>query len=65
MSEISFKLRATRSESGVHTQVTVFAGRTPGSRGHTGTLSFRNEEWDALRKLLEGRPGVEIEERDR
>lgn len=36
------------SENPGHTTVTVFAGRNPGARGHSGTLVFRTDEWNEL-----------------
>lgn len=32
-----------------HVVVVIFAGRTEGARGNAGQLTFRADEWDALR----------------
>ena len=37
---------------GGHTQVSVFVGKQIGQRGHAGTITLRNEEWDELRVTL-------------
>lgn len=39
-----------------HTKVSVFVGRQVGSRGHSGQLVFRTDEWDELSSGL-GPPG--------
>lgn len=37
-----------------HARVSVFVGRQPGARGHSGQLVLRTDEWDELRRVLEG-----------
>ncbi len=45
---------------GGHTHVRVFAGKGSLSLGHCGDLTFRNEEWEALRKHLDQPGPIEI-----
>jgi hypothetical protein len=44
-----------------HTRVSVFAGTRAGSRGHSGVLVFRTEEWRALEDILRGdKPPLDV-----
>lgn len=50
------------SENREHTTVTVFAGRNPGARGHSGTLTFRTDELEDLGTIdIEGRLVIAFE----
>ena len=42
------------SHTGGHTQVSVFIGRNENARGRSGTITIRNDEWDALQERIEG-----------
>lgn len=35
-----------------HARVSVFIGRQPGARGHSGQLVLRTDEWEELRAML-------------
>lgn len=48
---ISFNLRIDEQNE-AHTTVSVFSGDRPGSRGRSGVLIFRNEEWIAFRSAM-------------
>ena len=37
---------------GGHTTVSVFVGKQIGQRGHAGTITLRNEEWDEIAVTL-------------
>ena len=40
-----------------HVHLSVFVGRHDGSRGHSGQLVLRTDEWDELRaKIVNGDP---------
>lgn len=49
---VSVALREVSRNPG-HTRVQVFVGRTPGSRGMSGTLVLRTDEWDELAAMIE------------
>lgn len=54
MGSVSVGYRVVERNPG-HTTVSVFSGRQEGSRGHSGTLVFRTDEWDELPCDSEGR----------
>ncbi|MGH3263146.1 MAG: hypothetical protein ACRDNS_14245 [Trebonia sp.] len=60
MSAISFGYCVSRGK-GPHSQVLVYAGREPGSRGYCGTLTMRHEEAEALVDLLQTTQRREVE----
>lgn len=47
MSDYSAGYRIDHADSG-HVHVSVFVGKRPGARGHSGALIFRTDEWTAL-----------------
>jgi len=38
-----------------HVRVSVFVGRRPGSRGHSGQIVLRTDEWDDLSERIRQR----------
>lgn len=48
---ISFNLRIDE-QNDAHTTVSVFSGERDGSRGRSGVLIFRNEEWIVFRSIM-------------
>jgi len=58
--EVTFLFRIIEANP-VHVRVRIWAGPRKGSRGLAGVLVFRNEDWYALRDILEKFPQVEFE----
>lgn len=57
---ISFNLRIDEQNE-AHTTVSVFSGDRPGSRGRSGVLIFRNEEWSLFRNIMLATDRAEVE----
>lgn len=49
-----------------HVKVSVFIGRNPGSRGHSGQITIRTDEWDEMVEQIEiiGHPYQRMEIQD-